>query len=158
MGASRSGAGIRVLACGLLTDFIGCADAPDEEIEVCAAIELALTVTDYRGDSTTRTTVIDVFQNNNRPEPQFIENRTARGGEIVILDASGSTDDDGDELSYAWYQEDGPRVELRESDTPRVEFTAPDPGATPIVLRFGFIVHDGTDESYPGYATVTIEP
>ena len=81
-----------------------------------------------------------------------------RGGEIVILDASGSTDSDGDELSYEWYQDDGPRVELREPDTPRVEFTAPDPGATPTVLRFGFIVDDGTDESYPGYATVTVEP
>ena len=35
MGASPSRAGMRILACGLLTGFIGCADAPDEEIEVC---------------------------------------------------------------------------------------------------------------------------
>ncbi len=55
-------------------------------------------------------------------------------GEAVALDATGTTDPDGDELSYRWwiYPEPGTceaQVELQDADTPRASVTWPEEAA-----------------------------
>lgn len=55
---------------------------------------------------------------------------TARPGDTLVLDAAGTSDPDGDRLSYRWwvYPEAGSHpgpVELRGAGTPRVEVVAP---------------------------------
>ena len=64
----------------------------------------------------------------------------------VDLDGSGSSDADGDTLSYAWVQTDGPTVTLSGADTALASFTAPDvaAGATE-QLTFELTVNDGLD-------------
>jgi hypothetical protein len=57
--------------------------------------------------------------------------RHARSGEKIVLDASASSDPDGNELQFEWeiYQEPGsyrgPLPELRDAETPKVSFEAP---------------------------------
>ena len=49
-------------------------------------------------------------------------------GEEVVLDGAGSFDPEGEELGYAWRQVSGPKVELREADTPWPRFVPSGPG------------------------------
>src|SRR5690349_13865543 len=58
----------------------------------------------------------------------------------VTLDGSGSTDPDGNVLSYRWTQTSGPAVSLSSGTTARPTFNAP---ATSGTLVFSLIVNDG---------------
>ena len=66
-----------------------------------------------------------------RPNVAGVDERTARAGEVVRLDASASTDPDGNALHFAWffYPEatdwTAPLPELHGAGTPRAEFTTP---------------------------------
>lgn len=69
---------------------------------------------------------------NHPPVPKLAheDNLSARSGGQVILQASGSTDPDGDELTYEWfhYREPGSfkgRIELNNDKTTTASFDAP---------------------------------
>lgn len=129
-----------------------------EAPRVTDTLEFELTVTDYRGDSTQRSVVIDVFLNNRPPIVVLEKERVVAGGELVALDASRSADPDGDELAYNWYRQHGPLVTLeKDAGDPIARFVAPEPGVEPIFMRFGVVVSDGTDESF-GWTTITVQP
>ena len=75
---------------------------------------------------------------------------------VVQLDGRGSSDPDGDPLSYAWSQTSGPSVTFSNStsavpliDTPEVEVETE--------AMFELVVSDG-EESAPSEVTVTILP
>ena len=63
----------------------------------------------------------------------------------VTLDGTGSSDADGDTLTFAWTQTGGPNVALVNGNTSQASFTAPDvaPGAS-VPLTFELTVSDGT--------------
>ena len=64
---------------------------------------------------------------------------TVEAGASVTLDGSGSSDQDGDTLTYLWKQVKGPKVTLSGADTVRATFTAPSSATT---LRFRLTVTD----------------
>jgi hypothetical protein len=67
-------------------------------------------------------------------------------GDLVTLDASGSTDQDGDTLSYSWVQEGSPAVSISGNNVAKVTFTAPSVDST-TTLKFKVVVSDGIASS-----------
>jgi hypothetical protein len=79
--------------------------------------------------------------------------QTAFSYATVTLDGSGSSDVDGDELSYIWYH--GHSVSLSDPTAVRPTFTAP---YTPTILTFSLSVSDGVYQSEtPATVTVTVK-
>lgn len=73
-------------------------------------------------------------------------------GETIILDGSQSFDPEGYELTWSWVQVHGPRVDLRNAETPNPEFDAAQPG----VHSFELVVDDGIQESDPDVVDVIV--
>ena len=71
----------------------------------------------------------------------------------MSLDGSGSSDPDGDDLTYAWTQTSGPNVSLSDASSANPGFTAPSADAT---LVFSLTVNDDTADSAADTVTVTV--
>ncbi|MFC6873725.1 PKD domain-containing protein [Halobellus marinus] len=81
--------------------------------------------------------------------------QTVEEGDSVTLDATGSSDLDGDDLSYDWTQTDGPDLTLADASSATPSFTAPDVDADE-TLTFEVEVSDG-EETATDDVTVTVE-
>lgn len=84
---------------------------------------------------------VRVTSGNRAPRVVAEAPQVALPGTQVTLDASRSTDADGDALRFAWVQAEGPAVELAGADTATPTFTAP--AAPGSLLRFDVEVTDG---------------
>jgi MYXO-CTERM domain-containing protein len=93
---------------------------------------------------------------NGVPEAEAGTTRTVEGGALVELDATGSSDPDGDALTFAWTQTQGPAVELFAETTATPVFQAPTDGL-PAVLTFEVAVSDGKGAS-SDTVDVLVEP
>ncbi|MBB6647437.1 PKD domain-containing protein [Halobellus ruber] len=118
------------------------------------ALTFELTVSDGDGGSDTDTVTITLVPSNYPPTADAGANRTVNRGTSVTLNATGSSDPDGDSLSYRWAQTAGPNVTLRNGSTATPEFTAPDVD-TPTTLTFAVTVSDGNGEADTDTVTVT---
>jgi hypothetical protein len=112
-------------------------------------------VSDGRFTDTERVTV--TVSDNQSPAP-VVAPVAARqpSGRSVTLDASGSTDADGDQLSYSWVQLSGPSLTLAGDSTATPSFDAPTVQSL-TDLVFEVTVDDGA-ASAKAQVTVTIEP
>jgi hypothetical protein len=72
----------------------------------------------------------------------------------VTLNGSGSSDPEGQTITYAWTQTGGPAVTLIGPATVNPTFIPIDPG----VYTFSLVVNDGTDDSAPDDVVVTVNP
>ena len=68
----------------------------------------------------------DPQDENQAPSADAGSNQAALGGDTVTLDGSGSSDPDGDALTFSWSQASGTPVALSDADTDSPSFTAPD--------------------------------
>jgi formylglycine-generating enzyme required for sulfatase activity len=73
-------------------------------------------------------------------------------GVIVQLDGSGSSDDDGNLLTYQWTAPEGVVLINEASETPRFEASAPGE------YRFTLVVNDGVVDSAADEVVITVEP
>ncbi|OYR41127.1 hypothetical protein DJ82_06365 [Halorubrum sp. Ib24] len=118
-----------------------------------------LTVTDDDGATDTATQTVSVGEApdpvNQPPTADAGDDQTVAEGDSVSLDASGSSDADGDDLSYDWTQTSGTGVTLSDDGTATPSFTAPDIDADE-TLAFEVTVSDG-DATATDTVTVTVE-
>jgi len=98
-----------------------------------------LIVNDGKVNSTPDTVTIRVLKANNAPIADAGTNMKVKVGTMVTLDASASTDPDGDILTYRWEQVSGATVELTGFNTMNPSFTPTVTG----VLEFKVVVSDG---------------
>ncbi len=76
--------------------------AAEFEADVAGAYVVSLTVNDGELDSATDNVTIDVAKANSPPTADAGSDQSVVAGDIVTLDASGSSDPDGDSLIYEW--------------------------------------------------------
>ena len=117
-------------------------------------LRFAVTVTDTGGLSSSDTVNITVQAVENlAPVADAGEDQSVEGGAVVTLDATGSSDPDGDLITYMWQQTAGAAVELSADDVASPDFTAPNIGGS---LEFELRVYDAQGLSSSDRIRVTI--
>jgi hypothetical protein len=119
--------------------------------------EVTLRVTDDDGLTNATTETVRVKGVNSEPMADAGPNRTGPASGTVTLDATGSTDPDGDALTYEWTQTAGPSVSLSDADTATPTFTAPDVSSE-TTLSFEVTVRDGNGGIDTDAVPVTVVP
>ena len=95
--------------------------------------------------------------NNQQPIADSGPDQTVIEGLLVTLDGTGSSDPDGDSITYSWTQTSGTNVTLSNATIANPTFVAPST-TEEIMLGFSLVVNDGTDPSRPDNVEVTIIP
>jgi lysophospholipase L1-like esterase len=85
--------------------------------------------------------------------------RVVQHGDLVLLDGSASTDEDGQIVAHRWVQTQGSTVDLLNANSPITQFTAPK-AATRQNLEFQLTVQDdaGAQSTDELTITVNVEP
>ncbi len=171
--AVEGGAGFTLTVTG--TGFVGTSkvrwNGADRETTFVSATRLTATITaaDIAAPGTARVTVTNpapgggesnaltftIKRANQSPAANAGPDQTVNEGGAITLDASGSTDPDGDPLDYRWTLLDGrcvgrPSVQI--TNNPLAGYDAPDNG----VCRFRLTVSDGKGGTATDDVVVTI--
>lgn len=101
---------------------------------------VTLTVDDGRGGTASSTILVNASASGNRaPTADAGPNADVPLNQAATLDGSGSSDPDGDNLSYMWVQVGGPDVEIADPMARRASFTPTEEGD----YEFELTVEDG---------------
>ena len=124
---------------------------------VAADVELTFTlnVTDARGGSDTDTVTITVRDSaSNAPRANAGDDRDVNEKIPVTLNGGGSSDPNGDALTYSWSQTSGPDVTLSNGTDVTASFESPAVKA-PTTLTFELTVDDGNEQD-SNSVTITV--
>lgn len=128
-----------------------------EELTVRLTITSTLAACPGSWTDTVKVQVIDFYTvvSNNPPDAIATATpATVDEGEPVTLSAAGSSDPDGDPLTYSWVQTDGVPVSLAGANTATASFSAPNTAyPSGDTLEFELTVFDGT---FSDVAPVTV--
>ena len=125
------------------------------EVAADTVARFLLVVSDGIAQSAPGTVDVLIHQVNKAPVADAGDALVARALDPVVLDGSASTDPDGDTLTFAWTQTEGPDVTFDDAAAERPGFEAPSVH-TDATLTFDLVVSDGTLSSAPATATVTL--
>jgi hypothetical protein len=95
-----------------------------------------------------------IQQPNQAPTANAGPDQTVNAGSLVTLDGTGSSDPNGDTLTYAWTQTSGPSVTLSDPSSATPTFTAPSPG--PATLTFDLQVCDPSNACSTDSVTINV--
>ncbi|RZV38362.1 MAG: hypothetical protein EX272_02920 [Chromatiales bacterium] len=137
-------------------------DAPDvTALNTPAVLRFQLTVSD---GSLSSSATVDITVNdaglgiNSPPTAAAGPDQNVAESSNVDLDGSGSSDPDGDMLSYSWIQTGGQNVTLTGANTAQPSFTSPNVAAgSPETLTFELTVDDGADNATDSVDIVVAE-
>ena len=126
------------------------------EVATTTVYQFSVTVTDNKGAKSSDVVQVTAkaagTEPNNAPVANLVAPATANAGDVVVVDASSSTDKDGDTLTYDWTVPAGVNATVQGS---KVTFTAAEYTAD-TNLVFAVSVSDGKAASSAS-ATVTIK-
>jgi hypothetical protein len=109
----------------------------------------------YDGVNYSATSQVNVTVNavNHAPTANAGPNQDVNVGSTVTLNGTGSTDPDGDSLSYSWIQSSGPvQITLNGATTAQPKFAADTVGT----YQFNLTVNDGKVNSTPSSVTIRV--
>ena len=130
--------------------------APTLTSNVAETLTFSLIVSDGIVDSVADTVNVTINNINEAPTAMAGTDQTdIAEATTVNLDGTGSTDPDGDTLTYSWTQTAGVSVTLSDASASSPSFTAPGV-ATTTALTFELIVNDGFVDSVADDVSVTI--
>jgi hypothetical protein len=125
-------------------------------VSASTVLTFSLVVNDSHQNSPADTVNVTVTRLNHPPVASAGAAQTVSAGSAVTLDASTSSDPDGDSLTFTWSQTAGPTVVLSDTHVARPTFIAPIVSAT-TVLTFSVAVSDGQAQSSAS-VNVTVQP
>ncbi len=128
-------------------------------VTAATTLVFQLTVSDGKLTNTVSTsvTVNVVDPNNHAPLVVITAPTTVQSGAMVQLDGSGSTDPDGDSMTYVWTQSTGPAVTLTNADQVKAIFVAPNVTADTL-FAFKLVVSDGKGGQAFAETSITVQP
>ena len=115
-------------------------------------LQFSLTVSDGSNLSSASSVTVTVNADNDAPVADAGVTQNVSEGDIVLLTGAGSSDPEGQVLTYSWTQTSGPTVVLSGANTANPTFTAPE-GLVNSQVEFQLTASDGTASSID---TVTI--
>jgi LmbE family N-acetylglucosaminyl deacetylase len=119
-----------------------------------ASLTFSLVVSDGEATSLADSVTITVQAANHAPTAEAGPGQSVASSAPVTLDGSGSSDPDGDPLTYQWTQTGGPSVSLSSALAATPSFTAP---TGPASLTFSLVVSDGEATSLADSVTITVQ-
>jgi choice-of-anchor B domain-containing protein len=128
-------------------------DAVDEGAETFTVVLSNPTGVAIDGPASAEVTIVE--RANVAPNAVAGGSQTVSPSARVTLDGTQSNDPDGDVLSFAWTQVDGPEVTLEDAGSAVARFTAP-AAQSDTLLRFQLTVTDPAGLSDSTTATVTV--
>ena len=133
-----------------VTSFVLSGIEPDISVDPNdqMAFPMGIELSDVTGTSVvvTQTPVTALYPANSAPTAVAGSDQTVTGGSKATLDGTGSTDPDGDVLTYAWQQTSGPFASLMTPASATTDFYTPYVSAD-IDMSFDLIVTDTSGSS-----------